>query len=185
MSGSWRGGFASRRRHWKRAAPGADRSGRDAFRLSSRVQPALERGVRARNTRRPAGRQRTPFDAYRDVGLPLNLMVRDVHVLARAAVHALAIGDAIPRRMTEALRDLARARGGLSGGAGHPVDGVRVALGGATGARPSSSLHLTRTSRRASLSPTRRRLRSTCSRARHRHGAGSPQGRGSRPGSAA
>ena len=72
--------------------------GREAARFSPR-----RRGLRSR------------FAAYRDVELPIGLMVTDVHVLARGAVRALTIGDSLPGRLVTALHDLARACGELAG----------------------------------------------------------------------
>lgn len=60
-------------------------------------------------------RQREPFDTYSEAGLPLDLMVRDIHVLARGVVRALMIDDDIPGPLGDSLRDLARAMGKLAG----------------------------------------------------------------------
>jgi uncharacterized membrane protein YgaE (UPF0421/DUF939 family) len=73
----------------------------------SRFDQALDVG---RETARLAPRRRRArrrVTRYRGADLPLDLAVRDVHVLARGAVRALAIGDAVPRGLIEALRELA------------------------------------------------------------------------------
>jgi uncharacterized membrane protein YgaE (UPF0421/DUF939 family) len=46
---------------------------------------------------------------YHDVGLPLDLLVRDVQVLARAAVRTLEIGDRFPDEVPATLGDLSDA----------------------------------------------------------------------------
>jgi uncharacterized membrane protein YgaE (UPF0421/DUF939 family) len=100
-----------------------------ARRVSSdwaRFERALDVGREAAQYAPTRRRQRKPFVAYREVELPLDLMVRDVHVLARGAVRALTIGDQIPRRMIQALRDIARATRGLSGTVGRQEDGAEV-----------------------------------------------------------
>ena len=79
--------------------------------------------VRYAPTRR---RQRQPFVAYREVGLPLDLIVRDVHVLARGAVRALTIDDSLPLGLIQALRDLSRAIHGLSDRLGTEAEGSSV-----------------------------------------------------------
>jgi hypothetical protein len=73
----------------------------------SRFDQALDVG---RETARFAPRRRGArkrMTDYEDVGLPLELTVRDVHVLARGAVRALTIGDEVPRDLIEAVRELA------------------------------------------------------------------------------
>jgi hypothetical protein len=75
----------------------------------ARFDQALDVG---RETARFAPRRRDSrrrMTDYEDVGLPLELTVRDVHVLARGAVRALMIGDEVPRDLVEAVRDLASA----------------------------------------------------------------------------
>ena len=44
---------------------------------------------------------------YRDAGLPIDLLVTDLRVLARTAVRALLIGDPVPPDIADTLRDLA------------------------------------------------------------------------------
>jgi uncharacterized membrane protein YccC len=80
----------------------------------ARFEQALDLGREAARYAPTRRRQRRPFVSYREAGLPLDLLVRDVHVLARGAVRALMIGDPVPPRMTHALRDLARATRALS-----------------------------------------------------------------------
>jgi uncharacterized membrane protein YgaE (UPF0421/DUF939 family) len=75
----------------------------------ARFDQALDVG---RETARLAPRRRGARERmsdYEDVGLPLELTVRDVHVLARGAVRALTIGDEVPDQLIEALRNLAAA----------------------------------------------------------------------------
>jgi hypothetical protein len=50
-----------------------------------------------------------------DVGLPLDLTVRDTRVLARGAVRALTIGDEVPSAVPAAINELSRAAGQLAG----------------------------------------------------------------------
>ena len=92
----------------------------------ARFEQALDVGREAARYAPTRRRQRGPFVAYRDVGLPLDLMVRDIHVLARGAVRSLMIGDPVPGRLTQALRDLARATHGLAGRLGQHEDGAAV-----------------------------------------------------------
>jgi uncharacterized membrane protein YgaE (UPF0421/DUF939 family) len=111
----------------ERALVKARRTSEDWSRFEQALDMARE-AARYAPTRR---RQRESFGAYEDAGLPLDLMVRDVHVLARGAVRALMIGDRIPRELTTALRDLARSTAGLASRLGSDDDdaGVRsVAL---------------------------------------------------------
>lgn len=92
----------------------------------SRFEQALDAAREAAHYAPARRRQREPFAAYRDAGLPLDLMVRDIHVLARGAVRALTIGDPIPRRLIGAICDLARATSGLVSELGSDEDGARV-----------------------------------------------------------
>src|SRR5215211_3136511 len=72
----------------------------------ARFDQALDVG---RETARFAPRRRNArgrMTDYEDVGLPLELTVRDVHVLARGAVRALMIGDEVPDDVIAAVRDL-------------------------------------------------------------------------------
>lgn len=90
----------------------------------SRFEQALDAAREAARYAPPRRRLREPFGAFDDVGLPLDLMVRDIHVLARGAVRALTIGDQIPGRIVGALQDLARATNGLIGQLGAEQDGT-------------------------------------------------------------
>jgi uncharacterized membrane protein YgaE (UPF0421/DUF939 family) len=92
----------------------------------SSFEQALDIGREAAQYAPSRRRQRSRFADYLDVELPLGLMVRDVHVLARGAVRALTIGDEIPPKLTGALRDLARATRGLTGRLGSDRDGTHV-----------------------------------------------------------
>jgi uncharacterized membrane protein YgaE (UPF0421/DUF939 family) len=92
----------------------------------SSFEQALDMGREAAQYAPVRRRQRSRFADYLDVELPLGLMVRDVHVLARGVVRALTIGDEIPSRLTGALRDLARATRGLAGRLGRDADGTHV-----------------------------------------------------------
>ncbi len=86
----------------------------------SRFDQALDVG---RETARLAPRRRSArrrVTRYRGADLPLDLAVRDVHVLARGAVRALAIGDSVPYELIEALRDLAGGFADASGKIGNP-----------------------------------------------------------------
>lgn len=80
-----------------------------------RFEQALDLGREAARyaPRRRALRHR--FAAYREVELPIDLMVTDVHVLARGGVRALTIGDSLPAPLVEALRELGRACGDIAG----------------------------------------------------------------------
>jgi uncharacterized membrane protein YgaE (UPF0421/DUF939 family) len=75
----------------------------------SRFEHALDVGREAAHYAPVRRRQRGPFRVYRDIGLPLGLIVADVNVLARAAVRALQLADDVPDDLPAALRDLSRA----------------------------------------------------------------------------
>jgi uncharacterized membrane protein YgaE (UPF0421/DUF939 family) len=77
-------------------------------------QKALDVGREAARFAPRRRRFRGRFAEYQDVGLPLDLLVRDVQVVARAAVRALTIGDPIPDEVPEALRQLAEATGRIA-----------------------------------------------------------------------
>jgi len=63
---------------------------------------------------------------YRDIGRPLDLIVGDVTVLARAAVRALRLGDPIPARLSVALGSLAGATDALAARIGAVEDHPEV-----------------------------------------------------------
>jgi uncharacterized membrane protein YgaE (UPF0421/DUF939 family) len=93
----------------------------------SEVERALDAG---REATRFAPRRRSlqsRFEDVEDVGLPLDLTVRDSRVLARGAVRALTIGDEIPDAVPVAIRNLSRAAEDLAGefAAGHEDASVR------------------------------------------------------------
>src|SRR5436309_9937868 len=97
-----------------------------ARRISSdwgRFEQALDLGREAARYAPTRRHQRQSFVAYREAGLPLDLLVRDVHVLARGVVRALTIGDLVPPQLTDALRDLARAICALGDRLGRPKAG--------------------------------------------------------------
>lgn len=92
----------------------------------SRFDQALDVG---RETARMAPRRRRArqrVTRYRGADLPLDLAVRDVHVLARGAVRALAIGDRVPYGLIEALRDLADGFADAATQIGHDHSGEHI-----------------------------------------------------------
>jgi uncharacterized membrane protein YgaE (UPF0421/DUF939 family) len=80
----------------------------------SRFEQALDVGREAARYAPPRRRLREPFGVYDEASLPLDLIVRDIHVLARGTVRALTIDDPIPDRAISALHDLARATAALA-----------------------------------------------------------------------
>jgi uncharacterized membrane protein YgaE (UPF0421/DUF939 family) len=97
----------------------------------SRFEQALDVAREAAQYAPPRRRLREPLKTYREAGLPLDLMVRDVHVLARGVVRALTIGDSIPGGLSRALRDLAQATQDVAGrlaSGGHSAEVRTVAL---------------------------------------------------------
>jgi uncharacterized membrane protein YgaE (UPF0421/DUF939 family) len=80
----------------------------------SRFEHALDAAREAAHYAPRRRGQRESFGAYSEAEIPLGLMIRDVHVLARGAVRALMIDDDVPRKMSDALRDLAGATGKLT-----------------------------------------------------------------------
>ena len=88
--------------------------------LWASFERALDTGREAARFAPRRRRARDRFTTYDDVGLPLNLAVKDIHVLARGAVRALTIGDRIPSRIVEALRELAYAIRRIAGRLGQP-----------------------------------------------------------------
>ncbi len=79
-----------------------------------RFERALDLGGEAARYAPARRRHRAPVGVYRDIGGPLDLIVSDVAVLARAAVRALRLDDPIPPGLPAALRDLARATDALA-----------------------------------------------------------------------
>ena len=73
----------------------------------SEVEHALDAGREAARFSPKGRRIRARFDDVQDVGLPLDLTVRDARTLARGAVRALTIGEQIPEGVPVAIRDLA------------------------------------------------------------------------------
>jgi uncharacterized membrane protein YgaE (UPF0421/DUF939 family) len=88
------------------AAEGAMMRARRTGDAWGRFDQALDVG---RETARFAPRRRQArkrMTTYEDIGLPLDLTVRDVHVIARGAVRALMIGDEVPGGLVGAIREL-------------------------------------------------------------------------------
>ena len=81
----------------------------------SEVERALDAGREAARFAPRRRRLQARFNDVEDVGLPLDLTVRDARVLARGAVRALTIGDEVPDAVPAAIRDLARAARDLTG----------------------------------------------------------------------
>jgi uncharacterized membrane protein YgaE (UPF0421/DUF939 family) len=79
-----------------------------------RFEQAVDMGGEAARFAPARRRQRGPFAVYRDIGRPLDLVVSDVAVLARASVRALRVGDDLPSELPEALRDLGQAADALA-----------------------------------------------------------------------
>jgi uncharacterized membrane protein YgaE (UPF0421/DUF939 family) len=79
----------------------------------SRFEQALDMGRDAVRFAPRHRRLRSSVARYRDVGLPIDLMVTDTHVLARGAVRTLMIDDPLPDELPGALRDLAEACKGI------------------------------------------------------------------------
>jgi uncharacterized membrane protein YgaE (UPF0421/DUF939 family) len=86
----------------------------------SRFEQALDVGREAVRFAPRRRRLRGQVAAYGAVGLPIDLMITDTHVLARGAVRALMIGDELPRELIAALRDLAEACRGIHERVGDP-----------------------------------------------------------------
>jgi uncharacterized membrane protein YgaE (UPF0421/DUF939 family) len=73
----------------------------------SEVEHALDAGREAARFSPKGRRVRGRFADVQDVGLPLDLTVRDARPLARNAVRALTIGENVPDGIPAAIRDLA------------------------------------------------------------------------------
>lgn len=106
----------------------------------SRFEQALDVAREAAQYAPPRRGAREPLDTYREAGLPLDLMVRDVHVVARGAVRALTIPDHIPERLTDALRDLAGATRDLNRQLSSDVEGDHVRSVALRAARAATEL---------------------------------------------
>ena len=91
------------------------------------VERALDAGREAARFAPRRRRLQSSFSDVEDVGLPLDLTVRDSRVLARGAVRALTIGDEIPEAVPVAIRNLSRAARELGEefAAGQEDSGVR------------------------------------------------------------
>ena len=92
----------------------------------ARFEQALDVGREAADFAPPRRRLRERFHRYHDIGLPLDLLVRDVHVLARAAVRSLMIPDPVPDRVRQAIADLATAAEALARQLGEPSDADEI-----------------------------------------------------------
>lgn len=104
----------------------AERALADARRIGDdweTFQRALDIGSEAARYAPPRRRQRDRFNVYQDVGLPLDLLVHDIQVLARAAVRSLTIGDTVPDQLPPVLHDLAHATARIAGELGE-ADGA-------------------------------------------------------------
>jgi uncharacterized membrane protein YgaE (UPF0421/DUF939 family) len=78
-------------------------------------QRAIDVGQEAARYAPRRRRLRGRMSDYEDVGLPLDLLVRDVQVLARAAVRTLRIGDRFPSTLVASTRDLAGSAAEVAG----------------------------------------------------------------------
>jgi uncharacterized membrane protein YccC len=87
-----------------------------------RFEQALDSGGDAARYAPARRRHRGPLGVYRDIGHPLDLIVSDAGVLARAAVRALRLDDPIPAQLPAALENLALATDALAARIGS-VDG--------------------------------------------------------------
>jgi uncharacterized membrane protein YgaE (UPF0421/DUF939 family) len=72
----------------------------------SRFEQALDVGREAARYAPRRRRLQRDVAAYREVEVPVDLIVTDVQVLARSAVRALTIGDAVDAPLVQALREL-------------------------------------------------------------------------------
>jgi hypothetical protein len=79
-----------------------------------RFEQALDSGGEAARYAPVRRHHRRPLGVYRDIGHPLDLIVSDVGVLARAAVRALRLEDPIPAQLPGALQNLAQAADALA-----------------------------------------------------------------------
>lgn len=100
-----------------------------AWRISAswgRFEQALDTGGEAARFAPTRRRLRGPLGIYRDIGRPLDLIVSDVGVLARAAVRALRLEDPIPGQLPAALRSLGDAADALATRIGSVEDDPEV-----------------------------------------------------------
>jgi len=96
----------------------------------SEVEHALDAGREAARFSPTGRRARGRFADVQDVGLPLDLTVRDARTLARGAVRALTIDENVPEGIPGAIRDLACGARELSGefAGGHDEGEVHAAV---------------------------------------------------------
>jgi len=108
-----------------------------------RFERALDLGGEAARFAPVRRRHRAPVGVYRDIGGPLDLIVSDVGVLARATVRALRVDDPVPPGLPAALRDLAQATDALAARIGAAEEDPEVsfpalqAVAGATDLAPT------------------------------------------------
>jgi uncharacterized membrane protein YgaE (UPF0421/DUF939 family) len=95
------------------AAERAVARARDIDARSSRFGEVLHVAAETARLAPPGTEVRTRFALYEGAATQLDLAVRNVRVLARGAVRALLLDEAVPPQLGEALRDLARAVRGL------------------------------------------------------------------------
>jgi uncharacterized membrane protein YgaE (UPF0421/DUF939 family) len=105
-----------------------------------RFEQALDVGREAAEYAPPRRRHRERFHSYDDIGLPLDLMVRDVHVLARGAVRALMIPDHVPPAVMKAIRDLSLATRDLGTRLGKPDRGREASAAAIRAAKLATSV---------------------------------------------
>jgi hypothetical protein len=81
---------------------------------TQRFAEALEIGRQTAAAAPPRRSARAPLGAYAEAAGQLDLAVRNVRVLARAAIRALEVDDHVPGEISMAIGELAEAVGGLS-----------------------------------------------------------------------
>jgi uncharacterized membrane protein YgaE (UPF0421/DUF939 family) len=106
----------------------------------SRFEQALDVAREAAQYAPGRRRLRERFDSYDAIELPLDLIVRDAHVVARSAVRALMIGDPVPPRVTRAVGELAEVTDTLSGRLGRTDHDDEVMSGALRAAKLATSV---------------------------------------------
>jgi uncharacterized membrane protein YccC len=100
-----------------------------ARRVSGRwsgFEEAVQLGRESARFAPPRRGRRDHFELYEEAGHPIDLIVRDVQVLARGAARALRIGDPVPPQLPVAVRDLAEAMRGVASHLKEPGDKQRL-----------------------------------------------------------